>query len=136
MRNSSDIERDIELTRVRLDKTLEQIQARTSFASLADEALGYISSNRRARAFGQRLLTAAEATPLPIAIATIGVGLILRQLIARDLPPARSPSVRPHTNGTSRARAQAYGHDAPPQADTIRRPKEVFEAEQPYADIR
>jgi len=84
----SDLERDIEASRARLDQTIDQLQGRLSPSSLVDEMLG---SARRTPALGGGYETALETVrrnPVPVLLIVAGVGLLLSR-IGRG--PARRP---------------------------------------------
>lgn len=76
----SELERDIEASRARLDEKIEQIQGRLSPSSLVDEMLG---SARRTPALGggyESALETVRRNPVPVLLIVAGVGLLLSRM--------------------------------------------------------
>ena len=86
MSSMSDLEKDIEARRARLDQTIDRIQDRLSPGSLVDEMLG---SARQTPLNGvyDSALEAVRRNPVPVLLIAAGVGLLLRSMSA----PSRRP---------------------------------------------
>ncbi|MFF8800432.1 MULTISPECIES: DUF3618 domain-containing protein [unclassified Methylobacterium] len=87
----SDLEKDIEQSRARLDETIDRIQGRLNASSLVDEMLG---SARRTPYSGvyDDALEAVRRNPVPVLLIAAGVGLLLN-----GMRTARRPAARPAT---------------------------------------
>ena len=87
----SDLEKDIEQSRARLDETIDRIQGRLNASSLVDEMLG---SARRTPYSGvyDDALEAVRRNPVPVLLIAAGVGLLLN-----GMRTARHPAARPAT---------------------------------------
>ncbi|MCQ8779979.1 DUF3618 domain-containing protein, partial [Escherichia coli] len=72
----SDLEKDIEQRRARLDETIDRIQGRLNASSLVDEMLG---SARRTpySGFYDEALDTVRRNPVPVLLIAAGVGLLL-----------------------------------------------------------
>lgn len=108
----SDLEKDIEQSRARLDETIDRIQGRLNASSLVDEMLG---SARRTPygGFYEEALETVRRNPVPVLLIAAGVGLLLnglkngRRTAGRAVVPV---AVRPVTaTGADRT----YDPDAP-----------------------
>ena len=108
----SDLEKDIEQRRARLDETIDRIQGRLNASSLVDEMLG---SARRTpySGFYDEALDTVRRNPVPVLLIAAGVGLLLngmrngRQRASRAIVPV---AARPVTvTGADRT----YDPDAP-----------------------
>jgi len=75
----SDLEKDIEQRRARLDETIDRIQGRLNASSLVDEMLG---SARRTpySGFYDEALDTVRRNPVPVLLIAAGVGLLLNGL--------------------------------------------------------
>lgn len=75
----SDLEKDIEASRARLDQTIDRIQDRLSPTKLVDEMLG---SARRTPLNGvyDDALAVVRRNPLPVLLIAAGVGLLMKKL--------------------------------------------------------
>ncbi|SFK75121.1 DUF3618 domain-containing protein [Methylorubrum salsuginis] len=113
----SDLEKDIEQRRARLDETIDRIQGRLNASSLVDEMLG---SARRTpySGFYDEALDTVRRNPVPVLLIAAGVGLLLnglrsgRQRGSRALVPVETVPVetKPVTvTGADRT----YDPDAP-----------------------
>ena len=99
MSSMSDLEKDIEASRARLDETIDRIQDRLSPGSLVDEMLG---SARRTPLNGvyDGALDTVRRNPVPVLLIAAGIGLLLSRLSGdvrrpaakrRPLPSDRKP---------------------------------------------
>ncbi len=94
----TDLEKDIEASRARLDERIDQIQDRLTTSGLVEEMLG---SARRTplNSFYDSALVAVRANPVPVLLIAAGVGLLLRGMgkskgrlpAAVPLPRSRAP---------------------------------------------
>ena len=108
----SDLEKDIEQRRARLDETIDRIQGRLNASSLVDEMLG---SARRTpySGFYDEALDTVRRNPVPVLLIAAGVGLLLngmrtgRQRASRALVPVEAKPVT--VTGADRT----YDPDAP-----------------------
>ncbi|WP_342153111.1 DUF3618 domain-containing protein [Methylorubrum sp. SB2] len=108
----SDLEKDIEQRRARLDETIDRIQGRLNASSLVDEMLG---SARRTpySGFYDEALDTVRRNPVPVLLIAAGVGLLLngmrtgRQRASRALVPVDATPVT--VTGADRT----YDPDAP-----------------------
>lgn len=108
----SDLEKDIEQRRARLDETIDRIQGRLNASSLVDEMLG---SARRTPYSGvyDEALDAVRRNPVPVLLIAAGVGLLLnglrngRQRASRAIVPVEAKPVT--VTGADRT----YDPDAP-----------------------
>lgn len=75
----SDLEKDVEASRARLDRTIDRIQDRLSVPSLVDEMLG---TARRTPMNGlyDGALVAVRQNPIPVMLIVAGVGLLLHRM--------------------------------------------------------
>ncbi len=108
----SDLEKDIEQRRARLDETIDRIQGRLNASSLVDEMLG---SARRTpySGFYDEALETVRRNPVPVLLIAAGVGLLLngmrngRQRASRAIVPVEAKPVT--VTGADRT----YDPDAP-----------------------
>ncbi len=108
----SDLEKDIEQRRARLDETIDRIQGRLNASSLVDEMLG---SARRTpySGFYDEALDTVRRNPVPVLLIAAGVGLLLnglrsgRQRGSRAIVPVETKPVT--VTGADRT----YDPDAP-----------------------
>jgi hypothetical protein len=117
------IERDLEKTRSRMDRRLDELQERLSPGQIANDALSYFSGGDGTE-FTQSLITKVKANPLPAVLAGVG----LAWLMASDARPD-SPRARKHRDVDYVARLR----DA--EADTVRLPGEGDEAHGERLDV-
>ncbi|GLS42274.1 DUF3618 domain-containing protein [Methylobacterium brachythecii] len=85
----SDLEKDIEASRARLDQTIDRIQDRLSPVNLVDEMLG---SARQTPLNGiyDDALAVVRRNPLPVLLIAAGVGMLVKKLAQGP----RAPVVR------------------------------------------
>lgn len=110
----SDLEKDVEASRARLDRTIDRIQDRLSVPSLVDEMLG---TARRTPMNGlyDGALDAVRRNPIPVMLIAAGIGMLLHRASGEA---GRRPARRPVTEadrvavvGTGTARV--YDPDEP-----------------------
>lgn len=85
----SDLEKDIEQRRARLDETIDRIQGRLNASSLVDEMLG----SARQTPYGgvyDGALEAVRRNPLPVLLIAAGVGLLLNSMRTGRRPASRA----------------------------------------------
>ncbi|MBB2960303.1 DUF3618 domain-containing protein [Methylobacterium sp. R2-1] len=116
----SDLEKDIEQSRARLDETIDRIQGRLNASSLVDEMLGSARQTPYSGFYDDALAT-VRRNPLPVLLIAAGVSLLLngmrnvrrptsRALVPVDAKPVASPVTSPVTvTGADRT----YDPDAP-----------------------
>jgi len=79
----NELEHDIEETRARLDRTIDQIQGRLSPASIVDEMLGTVRQNPSMSGLYDGALAAVRRNPVPVMLIVAGVGWLIHR-VARD----------------------------------------------------
>ncbi|HSP25565.1 MAG TPA: DUF3618 domain-containing protein [Saliniramus sp.] len=92
-RSMKDVEREIEESRARLDRTIDRLQDKLSVSSAVDEVIGGV---RRSQYGGvvEQVLTSIRNNPVPVLVALAGVGWLLRR-VERESSEARRAEVRP-----------------------------------------
>lgn len=75
-RRPDEIQAEIERTRGEMDRTLSAIEQRLTPGQLVDQGLDYLRHSG-ATEFAQNLGGAAKQNPLPVALATIGIGWLM-----------------------------------------------------------
>ncbi|WP_349370443.1 DUF3618 domain-containing protein [Salinarimonas sp.] len=73
MNRMTDLERDIEESRARLDRTIDQLQDRMTYSGVADDVIG----TARRYGYGPQIERAAEAireNPIPVLLVAAGIG--------------------------------------------------------------
>ncbi|MFE1602811.1 DUF3618 domain-containing protein [Methylobacterium sp. ID0610] len=124
----SDLEQDIEQTRARLDRTIDQIQDRLSPASIVDEMLGTVRQSPMNGLY-DGALAAVRRNPVPVMLIAAGVGWLLHR-VSEDArrrrhmeEAARSAEAVAVINDGA---ARVYDPDRPtdhPAADAVARPQ-------------
>jgi hypothetical protein len=117
------IERDLERTRSRMDRRLDELQERLSPGQIANDALSYLSGGDGTE-FTQSLVTKVKANPLPAVLTGVG----LAWLMASNARPD-SPRARKHNDVDYAARLR----DA--EAGIVRLPNEGDEAHAERLDV-
>ena len=121
----NDLEHDIEQTRARLDRTIDQIQGRLSPASIVDEMLGTARQTPAMAGLYDGALAAVRRNPVPVMLIVAGVGWLVHR-VARESERRRelaatmagAESVPVLNTGTARV----YDPDRPtahPAADRV-----------------
>lgn len=78
----NELEHDIEETRARLDRTIDQIQGRLSPASIVDEMLGTVRQSPASGLY-DGALAAVRRNPVPVMLIVAGVGWLVHR-VARE----------------------------------------------------
>lgn len=130
--NSDDpdvIERDMERTRARMDRTLEEIQDRLSPGQLLDEGLRYLRNGPQEHlsTFGSNLGHAVRDNPLPVALIGIGVAWLA---MGQQNGHARSTHASSHDYTPSSAMGEDYASKARNAAAGIS--KRIDESEEAF----
>ncbi|KMO15361.1 DUF3618 domain-containing protein [Methylobacterium platani] len=120
----NELEHDIEETRARLDRTIDQIQGRLSPASLVDEMLGTVRQSPASGLY-DGALAAVRRNPVPVMLIVAGVGWLVHRV-------ARESQRRQHLEATmngaeavpvlNTGAARVYDPDRPtshPAADRV-----------------
>ena len=112
MSSMTDLEREIEESRARLDDTIDRIQGKLSVPNIVDEMLG---NARRTAALGTAYDGALEVVrrnPVPVLLIAAGLGLLFNRM-TRDAGRHRTAvsAARVATRNTGAARV--YDTDAP-----------------------
>lgn len=85
----SDLEKDIEQSRARLDETIDRLQGRLNASSLVDEMLGSARRTPYSGVYDDALL-AVRRNPLPVLLIAAGVGLLLNGMRTARRPTTRA----------------------------------------------
>ncbi|GEP00297.1 DUF3618 domain-containing protein [Methylobacterium haplocladii] len=95
----SDLEKDIEASRARLDETIDRIQNRLSPVNLVDEMLGSARSTPLNSVYDDALAV-VRRNPLPVLLIVAGVGMLMKKLAqgprvaaVRPVPVEPAPGV-------------------------------------------
>ncbi len=120
----NELEHDIEETRARLDRTIDQIQGRLSPASIVDEMLGTVRQSPASGLY-DGALAAVRRNPVPVMLIVAGVGWLVHRV-------ARESQRRQHLEATmngaeavpvlNTGAARVYDPDRPtahPAADRV-----------------
>jgi len=82
----SELEKDIEASRARLDETIDRIQNRLSPVNLVDEMLGTARSTPLNSVYDDALAV-VRRNPLPVLLIAAGVGMLMKKLAQGSRPP-------------------------------------------------
>ncbi len=105
-RSMNDVEREIEESRARLDRTIDRLQEKLTVSGAIDETLGGIRKSRYGGSV-ERALETVRNNPVPVLVALAGIGWLLRRYAGEPVPgepvrprrpqpyPSRSPSRGP-----------------------------------------
>ncbi|MBD8907950.1 DUF3618 domain-containing protein [Methylorubrum zatmanii] len=85
----SDLEKDIEQSRARLDETIDRIQGRLNASSLVDEMLGSVQRTPYSGLYDDAL-EAVRRNPVPVLLIAAGVGLLLNGMRSVRRPATRA----------------------------------------------
>ena len=91
MSTASDLERDIESTRSRLNGTIERIQEKLTVSGIVDEVMGQAGVPKMASGH-DFVLSLLRRHPVPVMIAAAGLGFAIYQINKRSA--ARDASLR------------------------------------------
>ena len=75
-----DLERDIEATRARLDRTIDHLQDRLSVSGIVDELMGSVRASDRFGAMFDHALAVVRRNPVPVILVAAGVGWLIQRL--------------------------------------------------------
>lgn len=105
-RSSAEIEQDLERQRRMIAATIDEIQARFAPERLMDSGIGWLRSSG-----GQEVLSLLRRHPVPAAIAALGIGWLLLEVLRTprlepvphdhalvpqdEVPPAMAPGTMP-----------------------------------------
>ncbi|GEP08802.1 DUF3618 domain-containing protein [Methylobacterium gnaphalii] len=109
----SDLEKDIEASRARLDQTIDRIQDRLSPVNLVDDMLG---SARQTSLNGvyDDALAVVRRNPLPVLLIAAGVGMLMKKLAQGQRAPASRRPLTDRIDPAPGAGAErAYDPDQP-----------------------
>jgi len=116
-RSMKDVEREIEESRARLDRTIDRLQDKLSVSGAVDEAIGGV---RRSQYGGtvEQVLASIRNNPVPVLVALAGLGWLLRR-IERESDAARRagesrrtrPQARPAPSPSPTARDTGFLRD-------------------------
>jgi hypothetical protein len=108
-RSMKDVEREIEESRERLDRTIDRLQDKLSVSSAVDEVIGGV---RRSQYGGvvEQVLGSIRNNPLPVLVALAGVGWLLRR-VEREGRAARRADTTPHPHFPSSRFPRATARD-------------------------
>ena len=81
-RSMKDVEREIEETRERLDRTIGRLEDKLSVSSAVDEVIGGMRRSQYGGAVEQ-VLNSIRNNPVPVLVALAGIGWLLRR-VERD----------------------------------------------------
>lgn len=108
--NPRDLARDAEISRARLDLTIERLQSRLTPLGLFDEVTG-LAQRSSAAPLVDRAIGALRENPLPLFLIAAGIGLLARNIVQRR--EYSDWAVPPKTRLAGPA-AAANGHMQPP----------------------
>jgi len=76
----TELERDIEESRARLDHTIVRLQDRLSVSGIVDDMLGSARGQVRLNEAYDNVLTVIRQNPIPVILIATGVGLLLHSM--------------------------------------------------------
>lgn len=91
----SDLERDIEASRARLDETIDKLQGRLSASSLVDEMLGSARRTPTLNGLYDNALAAVRKNPVPVLLIAAGVGMLMSRISGEARRPYRNGAIVP-----------------------------------------
>jgi hypothetical protein len=97
----SDIERDIEESRARLDLTIERLQGRLSVPAVMDDLVGSMRGRPGFDSVYDRALTVVRQNPIPVALVAVGIGWLIHRMTS---PPRTVVAVAPRRSTVSAVR--------------------------------
>ncbi|WP_112662814.1 DUF3618 domain-containing protein [Microvirga flavescens] len=74
-----ELEEDIERSRIKLDQAIDRLQKRLTVSGVVDDALGIVRAGPYASLY-ENMLSVIRRNPVPVLLATAGVGLLLQQM--------------------------------------------------------
>ncbi len=105
----SDLEKDIEASRARLDETIDRIQNRLTPVNLVDEMLGSARATPLNSLYDSALETVRK-NPLPVLLIVAGIGMLLRKMPSGKVAaanPEATAGIRPIVRAPSQLDPEA-----------------------------
>ncbi|MCB4804532.1 DUF3618 domain-containing protein [Methylobacterium brachiatum] len=121
----TDLEKEIEASRARLDETIDQIQGKLSVPNIVDEMLGNARRTPALSGVYDGALEAVRRNPVPVLLIAAGVGLLFNRM-ARDAERRRTQVSAERVATLNTGTARGYDPDLP-TARPVRDPLEKTE---------
>jgi len=86
--NLQEMEKDIELSRAQLDRTIDRLQDKMSVSGVVDDMLGTARNSQYGPVY-ERVLDTVRRNPVPVMLIAMGVGLLAYRL-GRSTVPRRT----------------------------------------------
>jgi hypothetical protein len=100
-RSMKDVEREIEETRERLDRTIGRLEDKLSVSSAVDEVLGGVRRSQYGGAVEQ-VLSSIRNNPVPVLVALAGIGWLLRRVERESREGKRATATPPRPTRSTR----------------------------------
>lgn len=108
----TDLEKEIEASRARLDETIDQIQGKLSVPNIVDEMLGNARRTPALSGVYDGALEAVRRNPVPVLLIAAGVGLLFNRM-ARDSERRRTQVSAERVATLNTGVARGYDPDLP-----------------------
>ncbi|CAM2881798.1 MULTISPECIES: DUF3618 domain-containing protein [Methylobacterium] len=108
----TDLEKEIEASRARLDETIDQIQGKLSVPNIVDEMLGNARRTPALSGVYDGALEAVRRNPVPVLLIAAGVGLLFNRM-ARDSERRRTQVSAERVATLNTGAARGYDPDLP-----------------------
>jgi hypothetical protein len=108
----TDLEKEIEASRARLDDTIDQIQGKLSVPNIVDEMLGNARRTPALSGVYDGALDAVRRNPVPVLLIAAGVGLLFNRM-ARDAERRRTQVSAERVATLNTGTARGYDPDLP-----------------------
>lgn len=125
MSSMTDLEKEIEASRARLDETIDQIQGKLSVPNIVDEMLGNARRTPALSGVYDGALEAVRRNPVPVLLIAAGVGLLFNRMV-RDAERRRTQVSAERVATLNTGTARGYDPDLP-TARPVRDPLEKTE---------
>ncbi|AYO81971.1 DUF3618 domain-containing protein [Methylobacterium brachiatum] len=112
MSSMTDLEKEIEASRARLDETIDQIQGKLSVPNIVDEMLGNARRTPALSGVYDGALEAVRRNPVPVLLIAAGVGLLFNRM-ARDAERRRTQVSAERVATLNTGTARGYDPDLP-----------------------
>ncbi|TXN40834.1 DUF3618 domain-containing protein [Methylobacterium sp. WL18] len=112
MSSMTDLEKEIEASRARLDETIDQIQGKLSVPNIVDEMLGNARRTPALSGVYDGALEAVRRNPVPVLLIAAGVGLLFNRM-ARDSERRRTQVSAERVATLNTGAARGYDPDLP-----------------------
>jgi hypothetical protein len=112
MSSMTDLEKEIEASRARLDDTIDQIQGKLSVPNIVDEMLGNARRTPALSGVYDGALEAVRRNPVPVLLIAAGVGLLFNRM-ARDAERRRTQVSAERVATLNTGTARGYDPDLP-----------------------